>query len=170
MTVQGQGIVIYVPDVEQSAAFYKKAFGAEDHHFSVDHQARWIRVGNLDLFFLDVTDCASAWQGGAKANSKNRQPMGMELRLIVPDIYEARERAIAAGAEPGQGVMWVHGSVQLHAKLREPSGYIIHLLATAPPDHRAWQDRERFLEDREIGASLEKFHSTKGQNPLDVEP
>ncbi|WP_437542670.1 VOC family protein [Sorangium sp. So ce367] len=92
------GVIVYVPDAVEAAAFYERAFGFERGFVSSDNDYCELK-GRVPLGFVQE-DFA---QKGLPELAKNRpgeRPAGFEIIVTSEDVDAAFARAVKAGAAP----------------------------------------------------------------------
>jgi lactoylglutathione lyase len=97
--------IIYVPDVESTIMFYKKAFGIDKHFLHESKQYGQLDTGETKLAFASESLAQSNGVEFVKNDCKNL-PAGFEIALVTPDVDAGYKQALAAGAialkEPAQ--------------------------------------------------------------------
>ena len=92
--------IIYVPSVEETLEFYKKAFGFDIKFIHESKAYGELATGETTLAF------ASHEMGDMNLGDKYSRiniddiPFGMELSFITEDVDAAFKKAVAAGAVP----------------------------------------------------------------------
>lgn len=92
--------IIYVSSVEETLAFYNRAFGFETRMMLDSGEWGELETGSTTLAF------ASHEMGRINLDDRYRKasihdlPFGIELSFITKDVRAAFDRAVAAGAVP----------------------------------------------------------------------
>jgi len=117
--------ILYVSDVEESLAFFEKAFGLPRRFY---HESGYgeIETGSTALGFAShQLGISNLPEGYVKADALS-MPLGMEIALVTDDVQSAYEKAIAAGAKalkPPMAKPWG----QVVAYVRCPDGLLVEL-------------------------------------------
>jgi uncharacterized glyoxalase superfamily protein PhnB len=92
--------IIYVSSVEETLAFYKKAFGFDVKFIHESKAYGELQTGETTLAFASH-EMGNMNLGGeySKANI-NDKPFGVELAFVIEDVSAAYEKAVVAGALP----------------------------------------------------------------------
>ena len=90
--------IVYVPSVEDTLEFYKKAFGFDIKFVHESKAYGELDTGETTLAFASH-EMGDMNLGGkyVKANI-NDKPLGVELAFVTEDVSAAYEKAISAGA------------------------------------------------------------------------
>lgn len=126
-------VILYVPDVAASLAFYEKAFGLARRFFHDDNGKAYgeLETGATRLAFASVVLANEHLKQEVIAASPHKAPLGVEIALTTPDVAALFNRAISAGAKPisepatkpwGQTVAYV----------RDNSGHLVELCTPMP--------------------------------------
>jgi len=91
-------VIVYVPSVEASLAFYESAFGLARRFLHESGTYGELETGATALAFVDETFTVS--KGHFALNRRAAPAAGVEVGLVVPDVAEAFARAVKAGAAP----------------------------------------------------------------------
>lgn len=92
-------VILYVPDVAASVAFYGRAFGLEPRFVHESGQYAELETGGTTLAFAEEGFVAQTCPG-FRVNRTTEAPAGFEIGLIAQDVPSAFARAVAAGAIP----------------------------------------------------------------------
>jgi lactoylglutathione lyase len=122
--------IIYVPDVEATMQFYKKAFNLNEAFLHESKQYGELSTGDTKLAF--VSEALSEMNGVSfvKNSRKNTAP-GFEIALVADDVSKAYAHAVDAGAmivtEPaskpwGQWVAYVRDNNGVLVEICSPIG------------------------------------------------
>jgi lactoylglutathione lyase len=94
-------VILYVPDVPATIAFYERAFGLQRRFVHESGQYAELETGGTALAF--------ASEGMAKQNGltvrfhrPKEDAAAVEVALVTPDVEAAFERAVKAGAQAAQ--------------------------------------------------------------------
>lgn len=100
MNINFKYTIIYVSSVEETLAFYKKAFGFETKMMLDSKEWGELETGSTTLAFatheMGRINLDDKYQ---KANI-NELPFGIELSFITDDVRAAFDKAVTAGAIP----------------------------------------------------------------------
>lgn len=91
-------VIVYVPDVAATVAFYERAFGLTPR-FVHDSGYAQMETGATALAFA-AEGLVSGTYDGYRRNRPGDAPAGAEVGLISADVAASFERAVAAGAVP----------------------------------------------------------------------
>lgn len=91
-------VIVYVPSVEASLAFYESAFGLARRFLHESGTYGELETGATALAFVD--EATSVTKGLFTLNRRAVPAAGVEVGLVVPDVAEAFARAVKAGAAP----------------------------------------------------------------------
>ena len=92
-------VILSVPDVAASVAFYGRAFGLAPRFVHNSGQDAELETGGTALAFAEETFVAETCPG-FRPNRRGGAPAGFEVGLIANDVTAAFARAVAAGALP----------------------------------------------------------------------
>jgi len=118
-------VLIYVPEVAASVAFYEKAFGLSRRFVDDSGQYGEMETGGTALGFV----AESLAQTNAVETVLNRRantPAGAEIALLTEDVASAYERALGAGAiavAPPKQKPWG----QTVAYVRDLDGFLVEI-------------------------------------------
>ena len=118
-------VLIYVPDVAATVAFYEKAFGLSRRFVDDSGQFGEMETGGTALGFV----AESLAESNAMAVHRNRldeAPAGSEVAFVAEDVAEAYARAVAAGAlavAPPKSKPWG----QIVAYVRDLNGFLVEI-------------------------------------------
>jgi len=90
-------LIVYVPDVLGSVAFYERAFGLTRRFIDESGQFAEMETGATALAFT-AEALAGSLIGAFHRNDPTREPAGVEVALVCDDVEAAYARALAAGA------------------------------------------------------------------------
>lgn len=130
------GTCVYVDDVPGTLDFYRRAFGFEIRHFDEAMQYGELETGESVLAFA-AHETGTELTAGEHVRPPDGRPSAVEIAFRAPDVAEAYERALGAGAmsvtEP-RVMPW--GWTM--AYLRGPDGVLIGLVS--PPEEEGEAD------------------------------
>ena len=89
--------ILYVKDVLQTLAFYKKAFGTEQKFLHESNMYGELDTGETTLAFAS-NEMASMNGFSIRKNSPEDMPIGAEIAFVTNDVQTAYTTAIEAGA------------------------------------------------------------------------
>ena len=91
-------VIIYVPDVMQTAEFYEKAFGLTRKFV---HESGYAEMLTGDTALAFATEALRTSNGvETHDNRLNAKPAGAEIAFVTSDVQAAYDKAITAGAMP----------------------------------------------------------------------
>lgn len=90
-------IIVYVPDVESTMTFYKKAFNLKEHFLHESKQYGELNTGNTKIAFASNSLAQSNGVSFIENDTRNMAP-GIEIALITNDVKQAYQHAIDNGA------------------------------------------------------------------------
>lgn len=105
--------IIYVPSVASSLQFFVQAFGLEQGFLHESGDYGELKTGETTLAFASHALGAAHFPDGHVRASESRQPLGMEIALVTPDVGAAHQRALA------------HGAAELCAPAQKPWGQVV---------------------------------------------
>jgi predicted enzyme related to lactoylglutathione lyase len=118
-------IIVYVPDVVQSVAFYEKAFGLVRRFIHESGQYAEMDTGATALAFASE-DMVSTTCAGFRPNRLESQAAGAEVALVTDDVPKSFTRAVAAGALPVvQPIEKPWG--QVISYVRDSNGFLVEI-------------------------------------------
>lgn len=91
-------LIIYVPDVSASLAFFSAAFGLPTRFLHESGTYGELETGATALAFAADELAAMNFHGGHVSAHGSAKPLGMEVALVTEDVPAAHARAIKAGA------------------------------------------------------------------------
>ena len=89
--------ILYVEDVPQTLAFYKKAFGIEEKFLHESNMYGELDTGQTTLAFAS-NEMASMNGFSIRKNSPDEIPVGAEIAFVTDNVQTAYRTAIEAGA------------------------------------------------------------------------
>jgi catechol 2,3-dioxygenase-like lactoylglutathione lyase family enzyme len=92
-------VILYVPDVAATVAFYEKAFGVTRRFLHESGQYAEIETGATALAFAHE-DLVAATYPGFRRNRPQDDAAGSEIGFVTDDVPAQFRRAVAAGAVP----------------------------------------------------------------------
>jgi lactoylglutathione lyase len=90
--------IIYVPDVAASLLFFERAFGLSRRFLHESGDYGELETGETALAFASHELGNMNFPKGFVAASESSKPLGMEIALVTPTVFEAHAKAVAAGA------------------------------------------------------------------------
>ena len=118
-------VLIYVPDVAGTVAFYEKAFGLNRRFIDDSGQYGEMETGGTALGFV-AERLAEANAIPVQRNRPDQPPAGSEVAFVVEDVAAAYERAVAAGAvavSAPKSKPWG----QIVAYVRDLNGFLVEI-------------------------------------------
>lgn len=90
--------ILYVPNVEETLAFYEKAFGFQQKFITPEKDYGELEAGTTTLAFADYS--IPEYNGvEISKHNKNSTPPAFELTFVTEDIETDFKTAVDAGAE-----------------------------------------------------------------------
>ena len=90
-------VILYVPDVAATVAFYERAFGLARRFVHESGQYAEMETGATALAFADEA-FASATCRAFRPNRPDQEPAGAEVAFVADDVDAAFGEATSAGA------------------------------------------------------------------------
>lgn len=118
--------ILYVKDVEQSIAFYEKAFGFIRKFITPENDYGELSVGETTLSFASITLASSNLKDGFINSSLSNKPFGIEIGFTTDDVEETVKAAIDAGGTVLE-VPKTKPRGQVVAYVRDPEGFLIEI-------------------------------------------
>ena len=125
-------VILYVPDVAASLAFYEEAFGLQRRFFNDDHGKAYgeLETGAARLAFASF-ELIREHAGPDTAASLGKGNFGGEVALVTPEVGALYARAVNAGGTPVRGPA-VKPWGQTVAYLRDNAGHLVELCTPLP--------------------------------------
>ena len=118
--------IIYVPSVEDSLAFYEKAFGFKRRFLHESGTYGELDTGETALGFAAHELADANFPSGHVSASDSKLPLGMEVAFVTSDVPAAHKKALQAGArELAKPVQKPWG--QTVSYVRCPDGSVVEL-------------------------------------------
>jgi lactoylglutathione lyase len=118
--------IFYVADVEQTVAFYEKAFDFSRKFVTEDNTYGELDTGATTLSFANLDFAGSLFIHEFTVSQLKNPPFGLEIGIVTDDVDQTVAQAIEAGAvllvEP-QTKPWG----QVVAYLRDPNGFLVEV-------------------------------------------
>lgn len=122
--------IVYVPDVAASLAFFEAAFGWRRRFLHDSGLYGELETGETTLAFAAHEMGHANFPAGHVAASASAQPLGIEVAFVTPDVEQAHQRALRAGAvEIAAPAAKPWG--QVVAYVRCPDGTLVELCTPA---------------------------------------
>ncbi len=90
--------IIYVPEVLESIRFFEQAFGFACRFLHESGEYGELETGQTTLSFASLRLAKSNLPEGIIDVSTSVKPLGIEIALVTPSVYEAHQKALLAGA------------------------------------------------------------------------
>lgn len=90
--------IIYVPQVEESLAFFETAFGFSRRFLHESGDYGELETGETTLAFASYELGRMNFPGGIIGGSESSKPLGFELALVTTDVSGSHAKALATGA------------------------------------------------------------------------
>ena len=118
--------IVYVDDVEESLAFFERAFGLARRFVAPGGGYGELETGATALAFAQHATARANLGHDYVAARPSRQPLGIEIGLVTDDVPAALRRALDAGAT------LLHDTAskpwgQVVAYVRTPDGTLVEL-------------------------------------------
>ncbi len=91
--------ILYVADVEESAAFYSAAFGFARGITTPEGDYAELKSGAVTIAFASLELGASNFKDGFITSDSSAKPFGMELAFTSDNLESDFEKALKAGAQ-----------------------------------------------------------------------
>ena len=91
-------VILYVPDVAKTVAFYEKAFGLSRRFIHETGQYAEMETGATALAFASE-EMASTTRPGFRRNRIESEPAGAEVAFATENVGKSFTYAVSAGAE-----------------------------------------------------------------------
>lgn len=117
--------ILYVEDVPQTLAFYKKAFGIEQKFLHESNMYGELATGETTLAFAS-NEMASMNGFSIRKNSPDEMPVGAEIAFVTDNVQTAYSTAIEAGAiecSAPQEKPWG----QIVSYVRDNNGFLVEI-------------------------------------------
>lgn len=126
-------VILFVPDVAASLAFYEKAFALKRRFFHDDAGKAYgeLETGATRLSFVSLTLGRESVGGEVIAPTRTGPPLGAEIALTTPQVKEVYDRAVKAGATPlsePKTKPWG----QVVAYVRDNAGHLVEICSPLP--------------------------------------
>jgi catechol 2,3-dioxygenase-like lactoylglutathione lyase family enzyme len=118
-------VILYVPDVEASIAFYEKAFGLK-RRFVHESGYGELETGATALAFAAETLAHSNGVRFHPSRPSDAQSPAAEIAFVLDDPQSAFERAVSAGAAPVKEASQKPWG-QIVAYVRDLNGFLVEL-------------------------------------------
>jgi len=92
--------VLYVKDVERSAAFYEKAFRLTTRFMHEEKCYAEMETGSVALAFASYDLADMALPDGVIVHNRSQKPQGVEIAFDTDDVDSAYAHAVSCGALP----------------------------------------------------------------------
>ncbi|PTY08900.1 glyoxalase [Opitutaceae bacterium EW11] len=126
-------VILYVPDVAASLAFYEKAFGFSRGFLSDNDGKAYgeLKSGTVRLAFASLAMAREVLKQDVVTAQPGKPPLGVEIAFTTSDVAAAFECAVKAGAVPvssPEKKPWG----QTIAYVRDNCGYLVELCTPLP--------------------------------------
>ena len=98
MEIQFGYAIVYVNSVQDTVAFWERAFGFTGSFIHESNLYGELQTGSTKMAFTSHELAASAVPTSYRRTESEADPLGVEFTLITPDVDAAWKRAVAAGA------------------------------------------------------------------------
>lgn len=115
--------ILYVPDVPATLKFYEAAFGLSTRFLHESGEYGELETGSTALAF---SAHSLMKQLGKNPQAADAHAPSFEIALFTPDVPQALERAIAAGAKPMRPVETMPWG-QTIAYVADINGFLVEL-------------------------------------------
>jgi catechol 2,3-dioxygenase-like lactoylglutathione lyase family enzyme len=118
-------VILYVPDVATTVAFYERAFGLVRRFIHESGQYAEMDTGATALAFAGE-DMVSTTLHGFRRNRLEDQAAGAEVAMVTNDVPQSFARAVEAGALPVvQPIEKPWG--QVISYVRDSNGFLVEI-------------------------------------------
>ncbi len=90
--------IIYVPNVEESIAFFEKAFGFSRRFIHESGTYGELDTGETTLAFASHKLGAMNFPSGYVKAGNSEKPLGIEVAFVTDTVFEAHSQALNVGA------------------------------------------------------------------------
>lgn len=90
--------IIYVPQVEESLAFFENAFGFSRRFLHESGDYGEVETGETTLAFASLELGSMNFPNGFVAASDSSKPLGFEVALVTENVSDAYAKALTKGA------------------------------------------------------------------------
>ena len=90
--------IFYVTNVQETIAFYEKAFGFQKKFVTPENDYGELISGETTISFASIGLGNANFKKGFNLLDKSDKPTGMEMAFVTENIEEDFQRAIEAGA------------------------------------------------------------------------
>jgi catechol 2,3-dioxygenase-like lactoylglutathione lyase family enzyme len=90
--------IIYVPQVEESLAFFEAAFGFSRRFLHESGDYGELETGETTLAFASYELGSMNFPGGIVGASESSKPLGFEVALVTADVTDSHTKALSKGA------------------------------------------------------------------------
>jgi lactoylglutathione lyase len=90
--------IIYVPQVEESLAFFESAFGFSRRFMHESGDYGELETGETTLAFASYELGSMNFPDGIIGASESSKPLGFEVALVTPDVAGSHIKALSKGA------------------------------------------------------------------------
>jgi len=97
--------IFYVRDVEETVAFYEKAFGFKSSFITPEKDYAELISGETTISFDSMPLAKSNFKKGFKPLDNKDLPIGMEMAFVSTEIEKDFSRALEAGATQYESII-----------------------------------------------------------------
>tara|TARA_R110000868_G_scaffold263007_1_gene521619 strand:- start:108 stop:500 length:393 start_codon:yes stop_codon:yes gene_type:complete len=118
--------ILYVEKVDETIAFYEKAFGFSMKFITPENDYAELESGETTIAFASLELGAANFKQGIEIMELSKKPVGIELAFTSEDIEDDFKRAVDAGASVYQSILdkpWG----QKVGYLRDNNGFLIEI-------------------------------------------
>jgi catechol 2,3-dioxygenase-like lactoylglutathione lyase family enzyme len=126
-------VILYVPDVAATLAFYEQAFGLARRFFNDDNGKAYgeLETGSTRLAFASLALIREHLQMEVISTGPDKPPVAVEIALTTPDVRAMFTRALKAGAKAvSEPAMKPWG--QTVAYVRDNAGNLVEICTPMP--------------------------------------
>ena len=117
---------LYVSDVQQSIAFYERAFGLTLRFLHEGGHYAEMETGTTTLAFCQHELAQDLHPGLYEKSTANKAPLGAQISFEPEDVTTAYNVAVAAGAFPYSKPEWMPWGWE-SAFVRDKDGFLVEL-------------------------------------------
>lgn len=92
--------IIYVNNIKETVAFYKKAFGFSEKFITPEADYAELETGTTTISFATTELAKQNFPTGVEEIDQQKPPQPIQLSFTTPTIQQDFEKAIEAGAKP----------------------------------------------------------------------
>lgn len=126
MNIQYAYTILYVKNVPETIAFYRKAFGFEQKLLTPENDYGEIQSGTTTIAFANLELGNANFKKGFTESKLTQQPFGIELAFTTTEVEQVMANAIQNGAVLLEETVTKPWGQQV-GYLRDLNGFIIEI-------------------------------------------